>query len=130
MLVPLAVIVLDPRPELFAVSLAPLAVLLLARLGIAITQHHPLASIAWHPVSAGVVVAGQALAIADHVIGRTPEGQADWSHRQAGQASAGEAPSSSESARGGRTRLGRETTREGAGIDAGAAEDEAGPLLG
>jgi 4-hydroxybenzoate polyprenyltransferase len=54
--------------DVAAMSL-PLAVLLAARVALALTQHQPLASIAWHPVTVAVMLAGQVVAIVDHVRG-------------------------------------------------------------
>ena len=47
----------------------PLVLLMLARVALIVTQHHPLRTIVWHPVTIGLLVVGQAAAIVDHVRG-------------------------------------------------------------
>ena len=79
--------------DLVAASLVPLAVLLVARLALAISQHHPLSTVAWHPVTVVVTLLGQAAAIADHVIGMGPDTIAP--DRRAGGRSVRRAPDGS-----------------------------------
>lgn len=69
LLLPLAV-VSDLGADAVALAAVPLGLLLLVRVTLVATQRQPLSTIAWHPVSAAVVLVGAAAAIADHVMGR------------------------------------------------------------
>jgi GT2 family glycosyltransferase len=71
LLLPLAV-VSDLGADAVALAAVPLGLLLLARVALVATQRQPLSTIAWHPVSVGVILVGAAAAIADHVLGRSP----------------------------------------------------------
>ncbi len=70
LLLPAAAVLGREDPDLIAASLVPLAVLLVARLALMITQRQSPATIAWHPVTIIVMLIGQVAGIADHVLGR------------------------------------------------------------
>ncbi|MBA2701513.1 MAG: glycosyltransferase, partial [Chloroflexi bacterium] len=72
LVLPLAAWLAGVRPPALLAALAPLAVLLLARTVLAVTQRQSLLTIAWHPVTIVVTLAGQLLGIADHALGREP----------------------------------------------------------
>jgi hypothetical protein len=63
-------------PDTLASSFVPLAVLLTARLALVVAQRHPLTTIAWHPVTVGLMLAGQTAALVDLVTGRSPDAPA------------------------------------------------------
>jgi hypothetical protein len=70
LLLPAIAILGREDPDIIAASLVPLAVLLVMRLALAITQRQSPATIAWHPVTVIVTLIGQVAGIADHVLGR------------------------------------------------------------
>ena len=74
MLLPGAAILLRVDADLLLVACVPLVLLIGTRLAIIATQHHPLRTLLWHPVTVGLLVVGQVAAIADHIRGpRAPE---------------------------------------------------------
>lgn len=70
LLLPAAAVLGRERPDVIAASLVPLAVLLLVRVALVITQRQSPATIAWHPVTVIVMLIGQVAGIVDHVLGR------------------------------------------------------------
>jgi 4-hydroxybenzoate polyprenyltransferase len=53
-------------------SCIPLFLLGFVRFALVLTQREPLSTVFWHPVTIGVTLVGQLVALADHVTGRTP----------------------------------------------------------
>jgi len=78
-LVPLLLpfLALAVAPDRLGASLAPFAVLLAARIALAVTQRQPLLTVLLHPATAVVTVAAQVAALGALVAGRTP----DWRGR-------------------------------------------------
>lgn len=70
-LLPLAAILAGVPDGLVGQAFVPLAVLAVARLALVVTQHHPPTTIAWHPVTVGLMLVGQVAAIVDLAVGRT-----------------------------------------------------------
>ncbi len=70
LLVPAVAVLGREDPDVIAASLVPLAVLLVARLALMVTQRQSPATVAWHPVTVIVMLVGQVAGIADHVLGR------------------------------------------------------------
>lgn len=58
-----------PGTPILAAATVPLVVLVLFRFALAVTQRHPLESVAWHPVTVAVAVVGQVAGIGDRVRG-------------------------------------------------------------
>jgi 4-hydroxybenzoate polyprenyltransferase len=68
-LLPALALVADVPPAVLTASAVPLGLLILVRLALALTQHQPILSILWHPVTIIVALAGQAGGIWDRVRG-------------------------------------------------------------
>jgi hypothetical protein len=72
---PIAALIAGQPPALVGAASAPLGLLLLARIALVLTQRHPPITIAWHPVTILLALAGQAAGLADHVAGQAPPGR-------------------------------------------------------
>jgi hypothetical protein len=70
LLLPAVAVLGREDPDVIAASLIPLAVLLVARAALMITQRQSPTTLAWHPVTVIVMLIGQVAGIADHVLGR------------------------------------------------------------
>lgn len=68
MALPILALATGAGPRLTLVSGAPLALMLAARAVLATVVRAPLRSIAWHPLSVAIIVAGDLLGIADAVV--------------------------------------------------------------
>jgi hypothetical protein len=66
-ILPVVAIASGASPAEIGVAMLPLGILLVARLTLVGTQHEPMATIPWHPVTAMVALAGQAVAAIDHL---------------------------------------------------------------
>ena len=64
---PAAAILADVPSDVLLLTLVPLALLVVTRLLLALTQRQPLLSVVWHPVTVLVVLVGQVAGIVDRV---------------------------------------------------------------
>lgn len=73
LILPIAAILTGAPTAVTTATLVPLLLLLVARLELAITQHQPITTIVWHPLTLALATAGQIAGIGDFVVGRSPD---------------------------------------------------------